>query len=172
MPSRRVSVRETMDRDGPRISFIMEIDNGARLFDAIDSVILFFLLFSFYASIYGLTKCQREPRMGSQLRRSRPHCGGIEATSLGVRAIEIAQAVDRKIGPRPPMRAVSYLPNNLSQNASRRVVFVKRWGAREKRPGKSKRTESSISCVPRENLICREDRSSESNLTASYWQEN
>jgi len=41
MPSRRVSVRETMNRDGPRISFIMEIDNGARLFDAIDSVILF-----------------------------------------------------------------------------------------------------------------------------------
>jgi len=61
--------------------------------------------------------------MGSQLRRSRPHCGGIEATSLGVRAIEIAQAVDRKIGPRPPMRAVSCLPNR------RRVPFVTGSGA-------------------------------------------
>jgi len=36
-----MSVKETINRNIPRISFIMEIDNGARLFDVIDSVILF-----------------------------------------------------------------------------------------------------------------------------------
>ncbi|KYN06172.1 hypothetical protein ALC62_02933 [Cyphomyrmex costatus] len=114
-------------------------------------MIIFFLLFSFYASIYGLTKCQREPL---SWRASDRNC----------------------TGGRPENRAA---PSNARSPASR-IIYLKThhaasslWHCREARDRerstrKSRRTERIIHHAPRENMVCREDRSSESDLTASY----
>ncbi|EGI63396.1 hypothetical protein G5I_08123 [Acromyrmex echinatior] len=124
-----------------------------------------------HPNIYGLTKCQRRPSDGKSITK-------IEAALWWHRGSLSWRASDRNCtGGRPENRAA---PSNARSPASR-IIYLKThhaasslWHCREARETEREAFEKAdgrrriVHHAPRENLVCREDRSSKSDLTASY----
>lgn len=120
----------------------MEIDKGARLFNAIDP---FFSSFLFLHEHLWADEVSERTSDGKSITKTEAalwwHRGSLSLLACG--AIEIAQAVDRKIGPRPPQCARSPASRIIYPKTHRVFVASSRSEGRETRRPKKRADEAN-----------------------------